>query len=89
MLTALVTQQVYKQIHTLLLFMRPCVLMYSGPAKSTPVMKNGGTSLTRNSGNGGGTGEQYGLPSNLRHTDFCKDVPYAIAEDLVVCTSYN
>ena len=55
-LTALVTQQVYKQIHTLLLFMRPCVLMYSGPAKSTPVVENGRASLTRNSGNGGGTG---------------------------------
>ena len=64
MLTALVTQQVYKQIH----LVRPCVLMYSGPAKSTPVVENGGASLTRNSGNGGGAGEQYGLPSNLRHT---------------------
>ena len=43
-------------------------LMYSGPAKSTPVVENGGASLTRNSDNGGGAGEQYGLPSNLRHT---------------------
>ena len=42
--------------------------MYSGPAKSTPVVENGGASLTRKSGNGGGTGEPYGLPSNLRHT---------------------
>ena len=67
MLTALVTQQVYKQIHTLLLLMRPCVLMYSGPAKSTPVVENGGASLTRKSGNGGGAGEPYDLPSNLRH----------------------
>ena len=25
---------------------RPCVLMYSGPAKSTTVVENGGASLT-------------------------------------------
>ena len=39
-LTALVVQQVYKQTHTLLLLVAPYVLMYSGPAKSTPVVEN-------------------------------------------------
>ena len=44
---------------------KDCVLTYSGLARSTSVVENGGASLTRNSGNGG---EQYGLPSNLPHT---------------------
>ena len=55
-LTALVVQQVYKQIQTFLLFTRPCVLMYSGPAKSSPVFEKGGASFTQNSGSGGGAG---------------------------------
>ena len=41
-------------------------LMCGGPAKSTPVKVNGGTSLTRDSVSAGGCGGLYGGPSTLR-----------------------
>ena len=54
--TALTTQHVYRHIQTLLLLTSPLVLIYSGPAKSTPVYVNAGSSLILNSGSGGGGG---------------------------------
>ena len=72
MLTALVTQQVYRHIQTFLIFVRPCVLKYSGPTKSTPVLENEVASLTQSRGNGGGAGERCGLPLYLLHnTHWC------------------
>ena len=47
--TALVIQQVNRQIQTLLFTVIPWSLMYSGPARSTPVCENVGASLTLNS----------------------------------------
>ena len=57
--TALITQHVYKQIHTLFPFVN-LSLVYSGPAKSTPVYVKAGCSFTLKSGRGGGGGELYG-----------------------------
>ena len=45
-----------KAYPTLLLSAKPLVLIYSGPAKSTPVNVKAGSSLTLNSGSGGGGG---------------------------------
>ena len=56
------TQQVNKQIHTLLLF-DSLLLRYIGPVKSTAVYANGGATLTRNEGSGGAKGALKGLPS--------------------------
>jgi len=56
--TALITQQVYKQIQTFLLFLGLLVLTYSGPAKSMPVEVNGGSLVTQNLGRGGGKGAE-------------------------------
>jgi len=63
---SLVTQQVYRQIHTLLLVFIPLSLIYSGPTISTLVQENAGASLTQKSGNGGADGAAYGLHSALR-----------------------
>ena len=58
--------------------------MYNGPAKSSPVEVNGESILTRKSGSGGGTGAEWGLPSNLLHTRhlwrirFTSDLPLSI-----------
>ena len=57
--TALVTQQVNRQIHTLLFVVDPLSLTYSGPARSTPVYEKAGDSVTVHSGRGGGGGAEY------------------------------
>ena len=53
---ALTAQQVYKQIHTLLCVGEPAILTYIGPAKSTPVWVNAGSSLTLKFSRGGDGG---------------------------------
>ena len=46
--------------HTCSLFSYPCVsLSYKGPEKSIPVIVNGGASVSRFSGNGGGSVSSY------------------------------
>ena len=64
---ARVTQHVNKQIHTLLLLDTPWLQVYSGPAKSTAALVNGGASVTRNVGSGGAGGAQSGFPSKRLH----------------------
>ena len=54
--TALTAQQVYRQIQTLASVDNPGTLMYRGPAKSTPVYENAGSSVTLKLGRGGGGG---------------------------------
>ena len=44
--TARLTKHVNKQIHTFCDLVSPSVRMVSGPAKSTPVYENAGSSLT-------------------------------------------
>ena len=51
--TALVTQQVYKHIHTFLEVDATVSLTYKGPAKSTPVKEKGCASMARKEGSGG------------------------------------
>ena len=54
MCTARVTAQVKMQMYT---FVSPSLsLIYRAPVKSTPVMVNGGDSVTRAFGSGGGSG---------------------------------
>lgn len=68
------TQHVNKQTHT---FFAPSVIscrMYSGPAKSTPVCVNGGTSSTLSVGSGGGGGSWKAGPSYLLQTIHCHKV---------------
>ena len=65
--TALVTQHVKRQIHTLLLVDTPWFRMYTGPAKSTAALVNGGASLTRNAGRGGAGEPLRGFPSKHLH----------------------
>ena len=48
----------------------PCV--YNAPVKSTPVIVNGGESLSLSFGNGGGSGELYGCPETLRQITHLK-----------------
>ena len=63
--TALVEAQVNKQIYT---FSDSCfVAAYRGPAKSTPVWVNGGSSLTRLGGKRVALAAANGLASNLLH----------------------
>ena len=63
--TARLTRQVKRQIYTLFDWVSEKVWTWSGPAKSTPVYENGGSSLTRNIGIGGGFGTLKCPPSNL------------------------
>ena len=66
--TALVVQQVYIQIQVLdVQGAVLSILTMSGPAKSTPVKVNDGTSSTRYDGSVGGGGGAYDVPSILRH----------------------
>ena len=66
--TALMVQQVYKQIQVLNVQGAVLsILTMSGPAKSTPVKVNDGTSSTRYDGSGGGGGGAYDVPSIIRH----------------------
>ena len=58
-ITALVTQQVYRQIQVLNSSVSP-PLMYRGPAKSTPVYVNGGACVSLKLGSGGGGGPWNG-----------------------------
>jgi len=51
---ALVTAHVNRQMYTF--FSCPSVLVYNAPVKSTPVTVNGGNSVTRTLGSGGGSG---------------------------------
>ena len=51
--TDLTTQQVNRHIQTFLVLEAKFSLMYRGPAKSIPVYKNGGASLTLRRGSGG------------------------------------
>ena len=60
--TALVTRQVNKQIYTFLVVALPSVQISNGPAKSTPVKLNAGSSLTLLAGSGGGGGAENGHP---------------------------
>ena len=64
--TALVTRQVNKQMYTFLVVALPSVRTSNGPAKSTPVKLNAGSSLTLLIGSGGGGSAGNGRPSNLR-----------------------
>ena len=66
--TALVTKQVNKQIHALPVLLGPSVRIVNGPAKSTPVKLNAGSSFTLLTGKGGGGGVGNGDPSNLQQT---------------------
>ena len=52
---ALMTQQVNKTIRAFD-WTLPGFVTYSGPAKSTPVLVNGGASCTLKAGSGGGGG---------------------------------
>ena len=70
--TTLDTQHVYRQIHTLLTVAMLVALMYKGLAKLTPVKVNGGSCLTRNTGNAGGGGPRQGNASIRRQiTHLC------------------
>ena len=63
---ALITQHVYKAIHAFD-WTLPRFLIYNGPAKSTPVLVNGGASCTLKTGSGGGGGTRQAFPSYLLH----------------------
>ena len=64
--TALVTRQVNKQIYTFLAAELTSVQTSNGPAKSTLVKLNAGSSLTLLTGSGGGGGIGIGCALNLR-----------------------
>ena len=68
---ALVEAQVNRQIYDLhSLPSMPCT--YNGPAKSMPVLVNGGASLTLSAGKSGTIGEGKTFPSyRLQTTHFC------------------
>ena len=69
MCTARVTAHVKMQIYT---FVSPSLsLIYRAPVKSTPVTVNGGDSVTRTFGSGGGSGARKGFPFNLLQTTHC------------------
>ena len=54
-------------MHTLSLVL-PVPRTYNGPAKSIPVLLNGGSVLIRSAGKSGNTGEENDLPSYQRQT---------------------
>ena len=67
--TAQVDAQVNKQMNALMLSLDSVVtwnLTLSGPAKSTPVVVNGGPSPSLSGGRSGISEGEYSFPSNLR-----------------------
>ena len=69
---SLVTRQVNKQIHTLVILLGPFVRTINGPAKSTLVKLNAGSSFTLLVGKGEWGGVGNGAPSNLQVMHRCK-----------------
>ena len=63
--TALVEAHVNKHMYTFL--SSSPFLTCNAPVKSTPVTVNGGHSVTRTLGKGGGLGALYGFPDSLLH----------------------